>query len=105
VDAPQRPAGDAGALRGRLRGDVPHREGLRAGRGADPRDPGAPRARAASRQDEASRALRWQAGLRLPRLPPARAAERHAVGADAQAPLLPAAMAVAALAAGASGSA
>ncbi len=33
VDAPQRPAGDAGALRGRLRGDVPHEEGVRAGRG------------------------------------------------------------------------
>ena len=36
---------------------------LRAGRGADPSDLAAPRSRATSGKDQASRALRWQAGL------------------------------------------
>ena len=43
-------------------------------------DPRAARARAASGQDEASRALRGQAGLRLPRLSPAQAHERADLG-------------------------
>ncbi len=41
VDAPQRPLGDVGALRGRLCGDVSHQERLRAGRGAYQGDPAA----------------------------------------------------------------
>jgi len=41
VDAPRRPARHAGALRGRLRGDVPHEGAARASRGARE---GAPRA-------------------------------------------------------------
>ena len=57
------------------------RKDVRAGRAAHPGDPGATRARAAPGQDEASRALRRQGGLRLPRLPPAQAHERTDLGA------------------------
>ena len=95
LDAPERPAGDAGALRGRLRGDVPHEVGVRAGRGAYPGHPGASRSRAASGQDEASGALRRQRGLRLPRLPSAQAHERFDMGEGAESCLLPPAVAVA----------
>lgn len=56
--------------------------------------PDAPRARATPGKDETSRALRWQGGLRLSRLPPAQADERQVVGTEAQARLLPASLAV-----------
>jgi uncharacterized protein YjbI with pentapeptide repeats len=96
VDAPQRPAGDAGALRRRFRGHQPHAIGVRAGRSAGPGDPGPAWARATSGQDEAGRALRRQGGLRLPRLPPAQAHERSALGGDGAQALFPPPLAVAA---------
>ena len=70
---------------------------VRAGRGARADDPGASRARAAPGEDEASGPLRRQGGLRLPRLSPAQANVRQALGAEAEASLLPASLAVAAL--------
>src|SRR5262249_36219245 len=62
--------------------------------GSNTKEPGSC---SAYRQNEASRALRWQGGLRLPRLPPAQASKRPAFGEERQAPLLPPALAVAAL--------
>ena len=89
--ASSRASGDAGALRGRFRRDVPDE----ARRRARPRrrvkgDPGASRSRATSGQDEEGGALRGQGGLRLPRLPPAQAPERTLSGrGNAVARLLP----------------
>ncbi|MEZ4372381.1 MAG: reverse transcriptase domain-containing protein [Polyangiaceae bacterium] len=101
VDSPQRSVWNAGALRGRLRGDLSHQEGLRAGRGADPSDLAAPRSRATSGKDQASRALRWQAGLCSISgigswLSSAQAAERQGAGEVGRAALLPPSLAVAA---------
>src|ERR1019366_1987903 len=97
VDAPQRPARDAGALRGPLRGDVPHGVGVSAGRETHPGHPGAPRARAAPGQDEESRAVRGETGLRLPRLSPTQASERTDLGAEPQEAVFPAPVALSAL--------
>ena len=72
-----------------------HGGGMRAGRAARTGDPRAAGLGAASGEDEAGRPLRWQGGLRLPRLPPAQAIERPTLGTGAQTAVLPAALAVA----------
>ena len=81
VDAPERPTGRAGALRGRLRGDVPHEAtGVEE---AEARDAGHPGTAGLELHPEKTRRvepLRRQGRLRLPRLPPAQADERAASG-------------------------
>jgi hypothetical protein len=90
VDASQLPTRDARALRRRPRRDVQDEAACRARRVRRQEVPGAPRARATSRQDEACRALRWKAGVRLPRLSFPQASERSDPGTRREAKILPA---------------
>jgi group II intron reverse transcriptase/maturase len=77
----QCPRGHIGALRRRSRRGVQDETAVRRRRTRCAEVPRTTRARATSRQDEASRALRWKTGLRLPRLSPPQAFERGDPGA------------------------
>src|SRR5690606_27894651 len=97
VDASQCSARRTGALRRRLRRDLQDEAAVRGGRATHPGDPGAPRSRAAPREDAASGPVRRQGGLRLPRLPPAQAHERRDLGTRTATFVLPASLAERAL--------